>query len=83
MVQLGILVLYVVLSNNVTSHLQKNYAGQEGALQVVLRTAVESHNYPNEAAFDNDLKILAQNWLPKNRLLASCAWSAIPAEMLW
>ena len=77
-----ILVLSVVSSNNVISHLQKNYAGQEGALQVVSRTAVESHNYPNEAAFDNDLKILAQNWLPKSRLLASCAWSAIPAEML-
>lgn len=76
------MVLSVVSSVNVTSHLQKNYAGQEGALQVVLRTAVESHNYPNEAAFDNDLKILAQNWLPKNRLLASCAWSAIPAKML-
>ena len=77
-----ILVLSVVSSNNVISHLQKNYAGQEGALQVVSRTAVESHNYPNEAAFDNDLKILAQNWLPKSRLLASCAWSAIPADML-
>ena len=77
-----ILVLSVVSSNNVISHLQKNYAGQEGALQVVSRTAVESHNYPNEAAFDNDLKILARNWLPKSRLLASCAWSAIPADML-
>ena len=63
-----------------TCHLQKNYAGQEGALRVALRIAVESHNYPNGAAFDNDLKILAQNWLPKNRLLASCAWLAIPAE---
>ena len=72
------MVLYVVSSNNVTSHLQKNYAGQEGALQVVLRTAVESHNYPNEAAFDNDLKILAQNWLPKNQQQASCAWLVVP-----
>ena len=76
------MLLSVVSSVNVTSHLQKNYAGQEGALRVALRIAVESHNYPNGAAFDNDLKILAQNWLPKNRLLASCAWSAIPAKML-
>ena len=59
-------------------YLQKNCVGQEEALQGVSETAFASHNYPNEVASDSDLKILAQNWLPKNQQQASCAWLVVP-----
>ena len=59
-------------------YLQKNCVGQEEALQGVSETAAASHNYPNEVASDNGLKILAQNWLPGNQQQASCVSLVVP-----
>jgi hypothetical protein len=63
-------------------NLQKNCVGQEGALQEAWGTADGWHNYPNEVASDNDLKILDQNWLPENQLLASYVLLTVPTIKL-
>ena len=65
---------------NKSSCLQKNCVGQGEALQEVLETAAESHNYPSEGASDNDLKILAQSLLPGNQPQASCASLVVPVR---